>query len=238
MLKKAIDRNDFSFPCRQKVLLKFTERKKIMKIVEALKWRYATKKFDSSRILPSEKIDNLKKAFNLTATSYGLQPIKLVVLSDKEMQSRLVEYSFNQQQIGTASHLLIICREKNIDRDFIENYFKRVQEMRTTPENVLKPFKESLVKEFGEKEEEEIAVWATHQAYLALGTLMTVCAAEAVDSCPMEGFQPGKYDELLGLEEQNLSSVLVLPVGYRAEDDMFADFRKVRRPMEDMIIDY
>lgn len=205
--------------------------------IKALKWRYATKKFDDSRILPKEKIEILKKAFNLTATSYGLQPIKLIVISDKELQKELVPYTFNQKQVYSASHLLVLCVEKRIDKNFIEEYFKMVHRVRATPEEILNPFRDFLVGDFEKKPEEEIRSWATNQAYLALGTLLTVCATEEIDSCPIEGFEPENYDEILELDKLNLQSVLVLPVGYRAEDDMFSEFKKVRREINETVID-
>ncbi|UJH92936.1 NAD(P)H-dependent oxidoreductase [Antarcticibacterium sp. 1MA-6-2] len=208
-----------------------------MENIKALKWRYATKKFDSQKLLPKGKIEVLKNAFNLTATSYGLQPIKLVIIQNKELQEKLVKYSFNQKQVATASHVLVICIENKVDREFIERYFKRVHAIRATPADILQPFQNFLIGDFEKKHIDEISVWATNQAYLALGTLMTVCATEAIDACPMEGFEPKEYNDLLGLEDRNLESVLVLPVGYRAKDDMFSEFEKVRRPLSDVIIE-
>lgn len=207
-----------------------------MSNLKALKWRYATKKFDRNKLLPEEKVDILKKTFNLTATSYGLQPLKMLVISNKEIQKKLRGFSFDQQQVDTASHVLVLCIEKEVDEDFIKAYFSREKRVRETPDEVLEPFQNFLVKDFKTKAKEEIEAWAINQAYLALGTLLTVCAAEEIDACPMEGFEPEKYDELLQLHEKNLKSVLVLPVGYRAEDDMFSTFKKVRRPLDDVII--
>lgn len=209
-----------------------------MNNIKALQWRYATKKFDNQKILPPEKVEILKNAFNLTATSYGLQPIKLVIVEDKALQEKLVKYSMNQRQVATASHVLIICIEVGVDKEFIENYFNRVHNIRSTSKEVLSPFKDFLIGDFEKKPIAEIKDWATNQAYLALGTLMTVCATEAIDACPMEGFEPEKYDELLSLREMNLESVLVLPVGYRAADDMFSGFKKVRRDLKDVIIEF
>lgn len=209
-----------------------------MESVKALMWRYATKKFNPERIIPAEKIEILKRAFNLTATSYGLQPLKLVVIQDKNLQEELMKASYNQKQVGTASHLMIICIEKEVGKAFIENYFKYVQDIRNTPENILEPFKESLIGDFENKPIDEIRVWATHQAYLVLGTLLTICAVEEIDSCPMEGFDAENYDRLLNLDNYNLKSVLALPIGYRAKDDMFAGLKKVRRPMEETVIEF
>lgn len=208
-----------------------------MKSVKALKWRYATKKFDPNSILPAEKVEILKKAFNLTATSYGLQPLKLVVIQDKVLQGELEQASFGQKQISTASHVMVICIEKEVGENFIENYFKYVKEIRNTPDSILHPFKESLIGDFGKKTLDEVRIWATHQAYLVLGTLLTVCAVEEIDSCPMEGFESEKYDSILELDKYNLRSVLVLPVGYRAKDDFFAELKKVRRPLEETVIE-
>ena len=208
-----------------------------MSSLNSLQWRYATKKFDTSKQLSPEQIDILKQCFNLTATSYGLQPLQLVVIKHKELQEKLLPHSFQQQQIVTASHLLVICIEKNIDAEFINRYFELTKNIRNTPEEILKPFREFLLKDFGAKPQQELEQWAINQAYLALGNLLTVCAEEKIDACPMEGFDAEKYDEILKLKEKNLKSVLILPVGYRAEDDIFADFEKVRRPLKQTVIE-
>lgn len=209
-----------------------------MESIQALQWRYAVKKFNAEKLLPAEKVAVLKKAFNLTATSFGLQPLKMVLIQNKEIQKELMKASFNQQQVSTASHVLVICIEKAVNKLFIDNYFNTVRDIRNTPQDILNPFRDSLIGDFEKKAEDEIKIWATHQAYLVLGTLLTVCATEAIDSCPMEGFQPGKYSEILNLESRQLEPVLVLPVGYRAADDFFAELKKVRRSLDDMVIEY
>ncbi|PWI28997.1 NAD(P)H-dependent oxidoreductase [Flavobacteriaceae bacterium LYZ1037] len=209
-----------------------------MDIIHQLQWRYATKSFNSTKYLPEEKLSVLCQAFNLTATSYGLQPIKLVVIKDKKLQLKLVEHSMNQLQIAQASHVLVFCIETNIDEEFVLEYFNRVHKLRQTPKNILKPFQDFLISDFENKPLEEIEVWATKQAYLAMGNLLTVCALEGIDSCPMEGFAPEKYDEILGLKQRGLKSVLLLPIGYRDEDDMFADFKKVRKELPNSVIHY
>ncbi len=206
-------------------------------IIEQLEWRYAVKKFDPSRKLGAEQVDKLKRAFNLTATSYGLQPIRLLILQDSDLQKKLVPHSYNQEQVAQASHLLVFCVETNVDGDYVKSYFERVKEIRGTSDQILNPFREYLVKEFSKKDRNEIQEWATRQAYLAMGNLLTICALEEIDACPMEGFDPEAYNKTLELEEQGLNAVLVMPVGYRAEDDMFADFKKVRRKMSKSIID-
>lgn len=208
-----------------------------MNIIDSLKWRYAVKKFDINKSVPQQKIETLKEAFNLTATSYGLQPLKLLVINKKEIQKKLVEHSWNQPQVLDASHLLVICIPKEYRTKEVENYFKLVQKLRQTPDSILTPFKEFLTAEIEKKTQEELFLWNKNQAYLALGNLLTVCASEQIDSCPMEGFVPEKYDEVLNLGEQNLTSTLVLPIGFRADDDYMKDLKKVRKNIEDIVIE-
>ena len=209
-----------------------------MNIIDSLQWRYAAKKFNASKQLSASQINTLKEAFNLTATSYGLQPIKLVVIQNKEIQEKLVEHSWNQKQIEQASHVLVICIPEKYTSEEVESYFNLVKKFRNTPDEILNPFKEFLTAEISQKSQEELFVWNKNQAYLALGNLLTVCAIEKIDSCPMEGFIPQKYDEILNLKDHNLKSILVLPVGFRAEDDYMKDLTKVRKNIEETIIDF
>lgn len=205
-------------------------------IIQKLKWRYATKKFDASRIISEEKLAILKEAFNLTATSYGLQPLKMVVISNDETKKALVPLTMNQAQVEDCSHLLVLCREKEITSNFIQEYFNRVVEIRNTPREILHPFETFLTSDFAAKDPELIKAWMAKQVYLAMGNLLTVCAVEHIDACPIEGFTPAEYDTYLKLDKLGLASVLVLAVGYRADDDMFASMKKVRRGIDEMVI--
>ena len=207
------------------------------KTIEKLKWRYATKRFDSSKTLSEEKLNILKETFNLTATSYGLQPIKLIVVGNADLKAQLMPHTYNQPQVRDASHVLILCVEKNINEDFITDHFKRVEGHRNTPRNILEPFEKALIANFSEKQTPEIRQWMINQLYLTLGALLTVCAMENIDACPIEGFEPEKYNELLGLNKKGLESVIVLPVGYRDESDFFINLKKVRRGVNELIID-
>ncbi|WP_299523811.1 NAD(P)H-dependent oxidoreductase [Winogradskyella sp.] len=208
-----------------------------MSILEKLKWRYATKKFDATKVLSKEQIQTLKEAFNLTALSYGLQTLKMVIVEDREKRKKLVEHSFGQQQVADASHLLILCIQDNIDEVDVDVHFNTVKEIRNTPDAVLEPFKQGLKTTINEMPYDKKIDWATRQAYIALGNLMTVCAVEGIDGCPMEGFIPEEIDKALNLDQYGLSSVLMFPVGYRAEDDMFADLKKVRKSLSETIVE-
>ncbi|WP_298895235.1 NAD(P)H-dependent oxidoreductase [uncultured Psychroserpens sp.] len=208
-----------------------------MTTIDKLKWRYATKKFDPSKILTEDKLNILKQAFNLTATSYGLQTISLVIIEDEAVRVDLVEYSYHQKQVLEASHLLVICIQDDILDQDVDEHFDNVKDIRSTPETILEPYRKDLKQMIQNMTVNERQEWSTKQAYIALGNLMTVCAIENIDSCPMEGFSPTDYDRVLNLKDKNLKSVLLLPVGYRADDDMFADFKKVRKQVNEAVIE-
>lgn len=208
-----------------------------MHILNSLEWRYAVKKFDPSKKLSKDQIDTLKSAFNLTATSFGLQPIKLIVIQNKELQEKFVEHSYYQRQVADASHLLVLCIENDTTIEDVNAYFDLEKEIRGTSEEIIKTFRNQLVEMYKNKTIEEKQLSSIYQTYIALGNLMTVCAGERIDSCPMEGFVPEKIDELLNLKTLNLKSVLMLPVGFRAEDDIMSGMQKVRKPLHKTVIE-
>lgn len=208
-----------------------------MNILKSLEWRYATKKFAPSKKLSSNQISLLKAAFNLTATSYGLQPIKLLVISNDEIKNSLVEHCYNQAQVVQCSHLLVICIRTDIDEEFVDQKFDLEKQIRGTSEEVIGGFRTYLKNDIRVKSNDELETFATNQAYIALGNLMTVCALEKIDACPMEGFIPQKIDEVLDLNSKNLKSTLLLPVGFRAEDDIMSSLKKVRIPVSESVIE-
>ena len=207
-----------------------------MDTIDSLRWRYACKKFDNNKILSDAQIERLSEAFNLTATSFGLQPIKLIIIKDKELRKELVPHSFNQKQVYNASHLLVLCIQDRFTSEDIDAYFDLESKVRATSETVLAPFRNQVKSIFSGKSTSDKHSTAINQAYIALGNLLTICAMEKIDSCPMEGFQPDKYDALLDLKKHNLKSVLLLPVGIRAEDDFMSKLQKVRKPIEESVI--
>ncbi len=208
-----------------------------MHILNSLEWRYAVKKFDPSKKLSKDQIDTLKSAFNLTATSFGLQPIKMIVIQNKELQEKFVEPSYYQRQVADASHLLVLCIENDTTIEDVNAYFDLEKEIRGTSEEVIATFRNQLVEMYKNKSIEDKQLSAIYQIYIAVGNLMTVCAVEKIDSCPMEGFVPEKIDELLNLKTLNLKSVLMLPVGFRAEDDIMSGMQKVRKPLHKTVIE-
>jgi len=206
-------------------------------IIQSLKWRYACKKFDKNRKLDKVQIDTLSNAFNLTATSFGLQPLKMLIVKSDALKAKLLPHAYFQPQITTCSHLLIFCIDTAFDEHSIDAYFDLEKDIRGTSEEIVGKFRNQLKSIYKNKDRQQIDTSAIYQAYISLGTLMTVCAEERIDSCPMEGFNPVKFDDVLELEKMNLRSVLLLPVGYRADDDIMSSMKKVRKPLDQVIID-
>lgn len=207
-----------------------------MDIISSLNWRYATKKFNPEATLSQEVIDQLSEVFRLSAVSYGLQPVRLLVVRDKQKQEAIKAMAMQQPQVVDCSHLLVLCIERTMDKTFIKEHFERIHNIRNTPKEILEPFEAFLVQHFNKMTQEEYQKWAKNQIYLIMGKLLAACAILEVDACPMEGFDPKQLDEFLGLESLNLYSVLLLPVGKRAEDDIFAELPKVRRTQKELII--
>lgn len=206
-------------------------------IIKSLKWRYACKKFDENRKLNKDQIDALSNAFNLTATSFGLQPLKMLIVKSDALKAKLLPHAYFQPQITTCSHLLVFCIDTAFNENSIDEYFDLEKDIRGTSEEIVGKFRNQLKTIYKNKDRQQIDTSAIYQAYISLGTLMTVCAEERIDSCPMEGFNPVKFDDVLELGKMNLRSVLLLPVGYRSDDDIMSSMKKVRKPLEQVIIE-
>jgi nitroreductase len=207
-----------------------------MDILDKLNWRYATKEFDTSKVISDIKVDKLLKAANLTATSFGLQPAKVVLVENKELRENLVQYSWGQRQVADSSHLLVITISSDIGDKDVDAYVDRISEQRGVEKQTIEGMSK-MVKGFlanmGPAEKKE---WMANQAHIILGNLLTVCAVEDIDACPIAGFQPDKYDEILGLENDGQKSILVLPVGYRLNSDKYASLAKVRMHDSEFVI--
>ncbi len=206
------------------------------KVLEQLHWRYAVKKFDSTKKIPDSVWKVLEQSLVLSPSSFGLQPWKFFVVQNPEIREKLLPHSWGQKQVVDASHLIVLGIKKDINDGDVDRYVQRMAEVQQVPIENLEKFG-GMVKGFinnppypFEKND-----WSTRQTYIALGFLMTCAAMLDIDTCPMEGFIPSKYDEILGLPEQGYSAVVVCPIGYRAEDDKAATRPKVRFPTEEIM---
>jgi nitroreductase len=197
------------------------------KIIESLTWRYATKKFDSSKKVPQADLDELLEAIRLAPSSFGLQPWKFVVVSDKKTKEKLREYA-DQPQITDASHLIVLCARKDVDESLIKKYVDITAKTREMPRDTLNGYEQMMTGFRKSMSDEAVLEWSKKQVYLALGVLLTSAAEKKIDACPMEGFDPKGFDKVLGLDKQNLASTVLCAIGYRSKDDKYADAKKVR----------
>jgi len=206
-----------------------------MKLLETLNWRYAVKKYNTETV-STDKVEKITAAINLAATSTGIQPFRIVVVSDKELQKQLGEGSFNSQ-IAEASHLLVFAAFDNVTKERIGSFIKNTAKVREIPEEALDEYKNLLETYLLNRTEEENFSWASKQAYIGLGTALIAAAELEVDTTPMEGFDNAKFDELLNLKQKGLKSVVILSLGYRdAENDVFSKMKKARMPIDEFVI--
>jgi nitroreductase len=206
-------------------------------LVRQFGWRYATKKFDPARKIPEAQWHALEQVLLLAPSSFGLQPWRAIVVADPALRERLVPVSWNQRQVADASHLVVFAIKKGMSAADADRYIARIAEVRGTPAPALQGFRKMMV-DFLQRPKAafDVDAWAAHQAYIALGNLLAAAAIMGIDACPMEGLDPARYDEVLGLSPLGLHTVFACPLGYRAADDKYARDPKVRLPAEELLL--
>ena len=205
-------------------------------LLQQLQWRYAVKKFDPARKIPAADWDTLEQALVLTPSSFGLQPWKFVVITDQATKEKLVPASWNQRQVAEASHVVVFAVRKPLMESDVDRYIALTAEIRSVAVESLAGFKKMMMGSLVPPPPGfDIHHWASLQAYIALGNFMTSAAMLGIDTCPMEGIVPAKYDELLGLPQEGYGTVVVGVAGYRAADDKYASLPKVRFPVADVV---
>lgn len=208
-----------------------------MTVLEALQWRYATKKMNGKRI-PQEKLDYILEAIRLSPSSSGLQPYKVFVIEDRELLKKIQPIAWGQSQIVDCSHLLVFAAWDKYTEEKLDETFQFILKERNLPPDTMDEYRQKLWGIYSQLPEEWHAHHAAKQAYIAMGIAMVAAAEQGIDCTPMEGFSPDELDELLGLREQGLRSVLLLPLGYRdAENDWLVNMKKVRRPKEELFVE-
>jgi nitroreductase len=205
-----------------------------MSIINNLKWRYATKKFDSSKKIQADKLEILKEAVNLAPTSYGLQPFKVLIIENQKIREQLKEAAWGQSQLTDASHIFLFCNFTEMGPEKIDNYLKLRSEINNTDVADTKPYGDMMKGQMAVLSSDQITAWTAKQAYIALGTLIAAASELQIDSCPMEGFDKGKFDEILGLKNKGITSAMIAAVGYRSEYDDTQHFKKTRKPIDEI----
>ena len=203
-----------------------------MRLLENLKWRYATKKFDPSKNISDKDLERLKEAIQLSVSSYGLQLYKVLVIKDQKLREQLKDASWNQSQITDASHFFVFCNYIERSEKHIDDYIQTTATIQGTPLDKLTPYGDFIKESLSQKSDSEWMAWSEKQTYLALSNLLMACAELKIDACPMEGFEADKYDEILGLKKKGLNAAVIAPVGYRSEEDHTQFRKKVRKPKE------
>ena len=207
-----------------------------MSLIDTLNWRYACKNMDAEKPVEEEKVDRILEAIRLTATSSGLQQYELLVITNKEIQAKLQAIAWNQSQVTAASHVIVFAAWDNYTEERINMMFDLTNEIRGFKNDGWEAYRQMLLSTYPNRDAEANYQHAARQAYVALGTALIAAAMEGVDSTPMEGFDPAAADEILGLRELGLRSVVLLPLGYRKEEgDWLVNLKKVRRPLEDFV---
>ncbi|MEA4935826.1 MAG: NAD(P)H-dependent oxidoreductase [Paludibacter sp.] len=203
-------------------------------MIESLKWRYATKKFDTEKKVSDAEIAILKEAINLTPSSYGLQPYKVLDVQNAELREKLKAASFGQPQVTDASHLFVFVANDDLTDAHIDAFIELTAKTQQIAPDGLKGYGDFMKGVFGSRTPEQKHQWAARQAYIALGTLVNVAAEMGLDVSSMEGFDPAQYDEILQLKGTGYSTVVIAAIGYRSVSDE-AQFRaKVRKPLEEI----
>ncbi|WP_262908181.1 nitroreductase family protein [Epilithonimonas sp. JDS] len=201
-----------------------------MELIKNLKWRYAVKKYSEKKV-SEDKVDQIVESINLTASSCGIQPYRLFVITNPEIRKRLGEGSFNAQ-IHASSHLLVFAGFNEITSEYIESYINMMEQQRNMEKGGLKILEDTLIEYFSPQTPEQNTVWSDKQAYIGLGTALIAAAELKVDATPMEGFDPKLFDEVLGLSEKGLHASVIISLGYRdAENDYLASALKSRLPV-------
>jgi nitroreductase len=205
-------------------------------VLAAFRWRYATKAFDPARTIDPATWAALEQAAVLAPSSYGLQPWAFVVVTDPEVRKRLHPVSWNQPQILDASHLVVFAAKHPPTAADVERHVANTEAVRGQPAGSLDPLRQRINGSLAKMSAADAHAWAARQCYIALGVFLSAAAQLGVDACPMEGFQPEKYDELLGLGERGLKAVVIATAGYRSATDKYAAAAKVRFPVDEVVI--
>jgi nitroreductase len=205
-------------------------------VLAQLQWRYAVKKFDPTRKIAPEIWNVLEQSLVLSPSSFGLQPWKFFVVDNPDLRQQLLPNSWNQAQVTEASHLVVLTIKKEMGDAEVDQYIQDMSSTRNVPADSLEKLAQ-MIKGFLANPDRSFTTeeWAIRQVYIAIGQFMASAAMLGIDTCPMEGFNPAKYDEILGLSALGYASVLVCPAGYRAADDKYATMAKVRFALSEMV---
>jgi len=205
-------------------------------LLDNLNWRYATKKFDATKKLSDADLNTLKEAVRLSASSYGLQPYKVVIVENPEIREQLKAAAYGQTQITDASQLFIFANDLNAGAESVDAYIKNISETRGVPADALAGFSDMMKGTIANLSQDAKNIWTAKQTYIALGTLLTAASELKIDATPMEGFNAAAFNEILGFDKLGLNASVIATVGYRHTEDDTQHYKKVRKSHEELFI--
>lgn len=205
-------------------------------LLDNLNWRYATKKFDAAKKIADADLNTLKEAVRLAASSYGLQPYKVVIVENPEIREQLKAAAYGQTQITDASQIFIFANDLNAGAESVDAYIKNISETRGVPADALAGFADMMKGTIANLSQEAKNIWTAKQTYIALGTLLAAAAELKIDATPMEGFNAAAFNEILGFDKLGLNASVIATVGYRHGEDDTQHYKKVRKSNEELFI--
>lgn len=203
-------------------------------ILTQLRWRYATKAFDPARKISAADWTALTEVLHLAPSSFGLQLWKFFVVEDPAVREALVPHAWGQRQVADASHLVVFAGRTEWSEVDIDRLLNRTVEVRGGSFEALAGYKGMMMGTLAQPPM-PTAEYISRQVYIALGQFMTAAALLKIDTCPMEGFVPAKFDEILGLAAKGYTAKVLCPAGYRSADDKYALAPKVRFPLGEVV---
>ncbi|SNR33688.1 NAD(P)H-dependent oxidoreductase [Flavobacterium sp. ov086] len=205
-------------------------------LLDNLNWRYATKKFDATKKISAADLNTLKEAVRLSASSYGLQPYKVVIVENPEIREQLKAAAYGQTQITDASQLFIFANDLNTGAESVDAYIQNISETRGVPADALAGFSDMMKGTIANLSVEAKNIWTAKQTYIALGTLLSAASELKIDATPMEGFNAAAFNEILGFDKLGLNASVIATVGYRHNEDDTQHYKKVRKSHENLFI--
>ena len=203
--------------------------------IEKLRTRYATKQFDPAYLLTDEQEAEILEVLNLTPTSMGVQPYQAFLIKDMGIREQLKEAANNQMQVTTSSIFIVLAAGDVLEQSWTRRYSEMVASKRDVEPEKANAYMNGFRTRMATKSKDFRLEWAARQTYIALGNLLTFCAFKQLDSCPMEGFSPEKFDEILGLNQRGLKSIVAIAIGKRSEYDYNQFLPKIRRPLDEIV---
>lgn len=201
-----------------------------------LHWRYACKKFDPTKKIRESDWNVLVESLRLSASSYGLQPWKFIVVQNPELRQQLLPLSWGQNPVTEASHFVVLTYKEKMDEAHVDKFFQKIAQVRGVDPVSLDGYKNMVIGDVIKGPRSEVINWwAQRQTYIAMGSLLTTAALMEIDTLPMEGLNPSGYDKVLGLEGSGYKTVAAIACGYRADDDKYQFAKKVRFDISDVV---